>query len=48
MLDSVHDPKTPRRIEDIVGNTEIWKSTYAKIQENSISHVVLIGPAGSG
>jgi DNA polymerase III delta prime subunit len=48
MLDSVQDPHTPKTIEDIVGNEEIWKSTYKRIRENTASHIVLIGPAGCG
>ena len=48
MLDSQQDPLSPKRIEDIVGNTETWLSTYKLIKENKASHIILIGPAGSG
>lgn len=48
MLDSDKDPHAPRRIEDIVGNTETWTNTLKLIHENIASHIVLIGPAGSG
>ncbi len=49
MLDSVvYDPKSPTTIKDIVGNTDIWDSTYKLIKANAASHIVLVGPAGSG
>ena len=49
MLDSaIYDPKSPTKIEDIVGNTDIWNSTYKLIKANAASHIVLVGPAGSG
>jgi replication-associated recombination protein RarA len=49
MLDtSQFDPLSPKRIEDVVGNTQIWKETFALIKDNNISHIVLVGPAGSG
>jgi replication-associated recombination protein RarA len=49
MLDSaIYDPKSPTKVEDIVGNTEIWNSTYKLIKANAASHIVLVGPAGSG
>ena len=48
MLDSNLDPHSPKTIADIVGNTDVWKSTYDLIQKNQASHMVLIGPAGCG
>ena len=49
MLDNpIYDPETPKKIEDIVGNTEIWKKMAENIKNNSMSHIVLIGPAGCG
>jgi replication-associated recombination protein RarA len=49
MLDTVtYDPHSPKRVEDIVGNADIWKSTYELIRTNATSHIVLVGPAGSG
>ena len=49
MLDSqTYDPESPKKLEDIVGNTETWKKTAANIKSNTISHIVLIGPAGCG
>jgi replication-associated recombination protein RarA len=49
MLDNpIYDPETPKRLEDIVGNTEIWKKMAENLHNNSISHIVLIGPAGCG
>jgi len=49
MLDSKEfDELSPKSIDDIVGNTEIWKNTEKLIKTNSISHIVLVGPAGCG
>ncbi len=49
MLDTeAYDPHHPKRIEDIVGNTDAWKSLYNMIQENTASHTVLVGPPGCG
>jgi len=49
MLDSPkYDPKTPKRIDDIVGNTDIWKSLVTSISNNLSPHIVLVGPAGCG
>jgi DNA polymerase III delta prime subunit len=49
MLDSItYDPKSPTKVEDIVGNTDIWNSIYKLIKANAASHIVLVGPAGCG
>lgn len=49
MLDSTrYDPHTPKVIEDVVGNSDIWKHTANLICTNTASHLVLVGPAGSG
>ena len=49
MLDTaLYDRHSPKRISDIVGNTDIWKSTYDLIRANAASHLVLVGPAGCG
>lgn len=49
MLDSTrYDPHTPKAVEDVVGNTDIWKHTAGLIRSNMASHIVLVGPAGSG
>lgn len=49
MLDTAtYDPHSPKRVEDIVGNAEIWKSTCNLIRTNATSHIVLVGPVGSG
>ena len=49
MLDSLkYDPLSPKRIDEIVGNTDIWKTTNLLISNNSSSHIVLVGPAGCG
>lgn len=49
MLDTaLYDPYSPKTIKDIVGNTDVWESTYKLIRANAASHIVLVGPAGSG
>jgi DNA polymerase III delta prime subunit len=49
MLDSSkYDPLSPKRIDEIVGNSETWKSTQTLISNNASSHIVLVGPAGCG
>jgi replication factor C small subunit len=49
MLDSeTYDPHTPKAIEDIVGNAEIWGRFAGEIAANTASHTVLVGPAGCG
>jgi replication-associated recombination protein RarA len=49
MLDTEqYDPHHPKRISDIAGNTETWKSLYTMIQDNTASHTVLVGPPGCG
>jgi len=49
MLDRIsYDPHTPISINDIVGNSEIWKEINTSIENNSCTHFVLVGPAGSG
>jgi replication-associated recombination protein RarA len=49
MLDSArYDPHSPKTIQDIVGNTDVWKSTYELMKANTASHLVLVGPSGCG
>ena len=49
MLDIfTYDPHTPRKVEDIVGNTETWRSLADQIRTNRVPHLVLCGPAGCG
>ena len=49
MLDSLkYDPLSPKRIDEIVGNTERWKSLYTLISNNTSSNIILAGPAGCG
>ena len=49
MIDSaIYDPYSPKKVDDIVGNTETWKSTQTLIRANAASHLVLVGPAGCG
>jgi replication-associated recombination protein RarA len=49
MLDTVkYDPYSPKTIDDIVGNTETWRTFYELIQSNKASHTILVGNAGCG
>ena len=49
MLDSsIYDPRSPKAVSDLVGNTETWAATKALIRDDKASHLVLVGPAGCG
>ena len=49
MLDSSkYDPLSPKRIDEIVGNTDTWSTLKLSISNNTSSHIVLAGPAGCG
>jgi len=49
MLDSAkYDPLSPKTLDYIVGNKEIWSALYAEIQTNCASNTVLVGPPGCG
>ena len=49
MLDSLqYDPHSPKNVDEIVGNTDVWSSTAALIRTNKASHTVLVGPPGCG
>ena len=49
MLDSAtYDPCAPKKVSDLVGNTETWAATEALIRADKASHLVLVGPAGCG
>lgn len=49
MLDRIaYDPHTPISINDIVGNSDIWKELFSSIQNNLCTHFVLVGPGGCG
>jgi hypothetical protein len=49
MLDNwVYDSKSPKTIEDIVGNREVIQATAQLIRENKASHIILVGPQGCG
>ena len=49
MLDSwLYDPKTPKSIDDIVGNHDIIQTTAGLIRANKASHLILVGPQGCG
>jgi replication-associated recombination protein RarA len=49
MLDTaIYDKHRPKTVDDIVGNTDIWKRFHKTILDGSASHTVLVGPAGCG
>ena len=49
MLDSLkYDPHSPKTVDDIVGNAEIWRNLQTLISEHRAPHIVLAGPAGCG
>ena len=49
MLDTTeYDPHSPKCINDIVGNTELWKTLAQQITENNCTNLVLVGPSGCG
>ena len=49
MLDSAkYDPHVPKKIEDLIGNNELWANLKKQICEGTASHIVLDGPPGCG
>jgi replication-associated recombination protein RarA len=49
MLDSsTYDRFSPKSIEEIVGNSDVWKQLATLIQSESAPHVLLNGPHGIG
>ena len=49
MLDNwVYDSKSPKTIDDIVGNRDVITATAQLIRENKASHIILVGPQGCG
>ncbi len=49
MLDELqYDPHSPKTVDDIVGNSEIWTQLAKQIREDSVPHMILAGPAGCG
>lgn len=49
MLDSAtYDAAVPTRVEEIVGNTEIWTRLQKTILDGSASHTIMVGPPGCG
>lgn len=43
-----YDPHSPKKVEDIVGNREVWTTLAKQIRANDCSHIVLCGPQGCG
>lgn len=49
MLDSAkYDPHSPKKVEDLVGNNELWATLKKQISDGTASHIVLDGPPGCG
>ncbi len=49
MLDStLYDPFSPKSIEEIVGNSDVWKQLTTLIQTECAPHILLNGPHGIG
>jgi hypothetical protein len=49
MLDQMKwDPHSPKRVEDIVGNQDVWRPLAENVRNNSCPHIVLCGPQGCG
>jgi len=49
MLDTIeYDPHSPKSIDEIVGNTSIWKELAIQIRKEKAPHLLLCGPAGCG
>lgn len=49
MLDTaLYDPHAPKKVDELVGNTENWVHTADLIRTNRAMHFVLVGPAGCG
>lgn len=49
MLDSsTYDGFSPKRIDEIVGNSDVWKQLTTLIQSESAPHILLNGPHGIG
>jgi DNA polymerase III delta prime subunit len=43
-----YDPHSPKKVGDIVGNSEVWTTLSKQIRTNDCSHIVLCGPQGCG
>jgi replication-associated recombination protein RarA len=43
-----YDPHVPKQVEDIVGNSDLWRQLAEQIGNNHSSHIVLCGPTGCG
>ena len=49
MLDSsTYDPFSPKTIDEIVGNSDVWKDLSTLIQSEKAPHILLNGPHGVG
>lgn len=49
MIDTAsYDPHAPKKVSDLVGNSERWLNTADLIRTNRAMHFVLVGPAGCG
>lgn len=49
MIDTAaYDPHAPKKVDELVGNSEQWVNTADLIRTNRAMHFVLVGPAGCG
>jgi len=48
MDSKIYDPYSPKKISDIVGNTELWQSIATKIENRNCPHLIICGPSGVG
>lgn len=49
MLDNLkYDPHTPKCVDDMIGNSEIWNTLAANILDDKSSNLILVGPHGCG
>jgi DNA polymerase III delta prime subunit len=43
-----YDPLVPKKVEDLIGNNELWTNLKKQICDGTSSHIVLDGPPGCG
>jgi len=48
MDSKIYDPYSPKKITDIVGNTELWQTIASKIENKNCPHLIICGPSGVG
>ena len=48
MDSKLYDPHSPKVIQDIVGNKDLWESIASKIEQKNCPHLIICGPSGVG